>query len=334
MLELDFETEVENLKFQPDVSTDHSVELKRGHDLGIFDDIDNEDYHRGPGISKTGLDWIAQNPAYYLVNKENPTPKTQAQITGVAFHVLVLEPDIFDQQYMLAPTKAPRRPTKPQLEANNKSPAALISIAYWQNFDADNAGKIILSNEVKKDVKGKPKPGIWGRGDWDTIHYMRDAIDAHPEASVWLKPSDGVFERSIYWIDREFNKLCKSRMDFHNEVQNFTVDLKTTICAGYSDFGLSIEKYRYHVQHAMYTHGMYQVGKPVDGFIFVAVEKEPNYGIGVYELSEDDVSLGHDLFRRDLKVYAKCHDENEWPSYPSETREMILSQRAHYPKKY
>lgn len=72
---------------------------------GIYPDIPNSDYHKGPGISKSGLDLIAKSPAHYYhaVNAANDNERepTVAQAFGTAFHALLLEPDVFKAEYVV-----------------------------------------------------------------------------------------------------------------------------------------------------------------------------------------------------------------------------------------
>ncbi|KJY06323.1 Exodeoxyribonuclease 8 [Morganella morganii] len=39
---------------------------------GIYDDISNDDYHNGPGISKSQLDLIEQSPADFIWQRNAP----------------------------------------------------------------------------------------------------------------------------------------------------------------------------------------------------------------------------------------------------------------------
>lgn len=68
---------------------------------GIYNNISNEDYHSGPGISKSGLDLIAKSPAHYKAVIDGITVRepTAAQALGTAFHELLLEPDVFWAKY-------------------------------------------------------------------------------------------------------------------------------------------------------------------------------------------------------------------------------------------
>lgn len=68
---------------------------------GVYPDLSNEEYHGGPGISKSGLDLIHRSPLHYRAAKTaaNDNEPTSAQFIGTAFHSLVLEPEKFSQLY-------------------------------------------------------------------------------------------------------------------------------------------------------------------------------------------------------------------------------------------
>ncbi|EMA4113984.1 PD-(D/E)XK nuclease-like domain-containing protein, partial [Escherichia coli] len=72
---------------------------------GIYYGVSNENYHAGPGVSKSQLDDIADTPALYLWRKNAPvdTTKTKTLDLGTAFHCRVLEPEEFSNRFIVAP---------------------------------------------------------------------------------------------------------------------------------------------------------------------------------------------------------------------------------------
>lgn len=290
---------------------------KSGPKLGIFTDISNMEYHGGPGISKSGLDLINLSPLHYITNKRHPKSSTEAMFFGTAFHTIVLEPDVFNAEYVKTPDAAPKRPTSAQLNAKKQSAAAIKSITYWEKFDTDNTGKIIITNKAGDDP-------FWKPGMWDQLHLMRDAILAHPVASILLDLDQGVAEQSVYWIDKETGKLCKCRPDFVNDVHNIAIDLKSALDASFTGFAKSCANFRYHVQSPFYLDGLYNAGRKIDSFVFVAVEKSPPWAVGIYVLDKEAIRIGRIQYQRDLEVYAQCHKEQVWPSYPEEIRDLVL----------
>jgi exodeoxyribonuclease VIII len=92
------------------------------------------------------------------------------------------------------------------------------------------------------------------------------------------------------------------------------VDLKTTVHAG-QEFAHSVRKYRYHLQAAMYSRIAQLCGIDNCAFIFVAVERDFPYGVGVYELSQEDMDNGLNLYYGLTRRLVECEDTNQWPGY-------------------
>lgn len=268
---------------------------------GIYADIGDEAYHTGPGISKSGLDVIHRCPADYILRREHPKGPTPAMALGKAVHALVLEPGTFEAKF-----------------CKDEYPGSYSKEAKaWREAQLE-AGRTVVQTAIDAD--------FWDKDDWRAVYAMRDAIAAHPIASILLNLDDGKAEQSVFWIDQQTRKLCKCRPDFMNEAHNLCVDLKTTEDASFQGFGQSVSKYRYHVQDAFYRDGLHAIGRTVAGFIFVAVEKQPPYNVAVYRLGQEEVRTGRLQYEDDLAKYAKCKATDTWPGYPDEIRDLTLTQ--------
>ena len=103
---------------------------------GIYYGISNENYHAGPGVSKSQLDDIADTPALYLWRKNAPvdTTKTKTLDLGTAFHCRVLEPEEFSNRFIVAPEF--NRRTNAGKEEEKLS--WLRQILEWQRDMSDN----------------------------------------------------------------------------------------------------------------------------------------------------------------------------------------------------
>lgn len=71
---------------------------------GVYVGVPNSEYHGGPGISKSGLDLIHRSPMHYkaVIDGANDNQPTAAQAIGTAAHALILEPQVFAEEYCLA----------------------------------------------------------------------------------------------------------------------------------------------------------------------------------------------------------------------------------------
>ena len=150
---------------------------------------------------------------------------------------------------------------------------------------------------------------------------MARAVHHHPYAAELL--SAGKPETSIWWDDPQTGLRCKCRPDWING--STYVDLKSTTDASPKGFAKSVANFRYHVQAAHYLAcGLF------DQFVFIAVEKEPPFAVGVYELDADALAEGQRLRDRDLQRIANCRAMAAWPGYGDELQILSLPGWAFY----
>jgi PDDEXK-like domain of unknown function (DUF3799) len=273
---------------------------------GLWRGVPNSLYHGGYGISKSGLDLIAESPLVYKTVKENPRQDTAATLLGTAIHAAVLEPEMFAATYVPDPFPGSR---------SKEAIAARTAL--------EDAGKVVLKHEPNPET-------IWDRGDWDAVHFMRDAILRHPEASIFLTHDDGIAELSCYWVDPVTHRLCKCRPDFFNAANNLIIDLKSARDATLSGFARSVHDYRYDVQSAFYTDGMRMAGERVEAMIFIACEKVPPYQVATYEISKEWHRQGRAKYQSNLRTYSDCLRNEEWPGLDDTTRVLEMPGYAKY----
>lgn len=274
---------------------------------GIYYDLPNADYHGGVGDSKSDLDRVNRSLLHYKANKDaanDNREQTTAQFIGSAFHALLLEPETFDDNYVLEPAGAPKRPTNVQRNAAKPSPATIEAIAFWDAFEERNKGKELIDTEL-----------------FVTLNDMVLSVLSHPAASALLGGVPGKPEASAYWNDPETGLLLRCRPDFWRE-DGIIVDVKTTEDASPEEFDRSVAKYRYHVQDAFYLdgtgHAIEQSGAKITiprEFVFVVVEKKPPYAVAVYRLDDEARELGRFEYRSNLTRLHRGHTSGEWLGY-------------------
>ena len=230
------------------------------------------------------------SPAHYKAWLEAPDEPTDAMIFGSLCHRLILEPELFESSCVVAP-ECDRR-TK-------------LGKELWDQFQTENAGKTVL------------KPS-----DYATLRGMVSAWKAHPLNEA--VHTDSKHEHAAFWVDAETGLSCKARPDIVHS-SGMVLDIKTTDSALASDFQRTISKFRYHVQAAWYLDGITEAtGARFDQFLFIAIEKKPPYGIGVYVASKAMLDQGRQAYKKDFATYAQCVRENHWPSYPTEVQPIDL----------
>lgn len=132
---------------------------------------------------------------------------------------------------------------------------------------------------------------------------------------------DGLAEQSFFSEDDRTALPMKARLDWITE-NDTIVDLKTVAAGGASptNFAKQVANFSYHLQAAHYLEmsGMQR-------FVFVVVEREPPFQIGVYQLDDDAMAEGRYLRRKALDLIANCRLLNDWPGHtPLEPQTLSL----------
>jgi len=274
---------------------------------GIHLNISNEDYHAGPGISKSGLWTIAtKTPAHYRFGERKDSA---AFDLGTAAHLALLEPDLFHVKAIKGP--ADRRGNK------------------WKDAElhADANGWLLLTE-----------------GDYERAERIRDSGERN--ATLRDLRRGALVEASGYAIDAETGMLCRCRPDAYNAAAGVILDLKTTPDGGREAFSRASANYGYHVQEAFYTDVWKSAARyparpatfdgrafEVDAFVFVVIEKTAPFLVSCYELSPAAVDEGRETYKRALETYARCVGREDskmlapdeaWPGYPEDPEPLDI----------
>ena len=253
---------------------------------GIYYGISNENYHAGPGISKSQLDDIADTPALYLWRKNAPvdTTKTKTLDLGTAFHCRVLEPEEFSNRFIVAP------------EFNRRTNAGKEEEKAFLMECASTGKTVITAEEGRK------------------IELMYQSVMALP-LGQWLVESAGHAESSIYWEDPETGILCRCRPDKIIPEFHWIMDVKTT--ADIQRFKTAYYDYRYHVQDAFYSDGYEALFGVQPTFVFLVASTTiecGRYPVEIFMMGEEAKLAGQQEYHRNLRTLSDCLNTDEWPA--------------------
>lgn len=257
---------------------------------GVYD-LTIEQYHSGPGVSRSALMEFKKSPLHYwdkFINPDKPVREKPEIINvkdsldfGNAAHTFILENREFDRRYCVMP-EIDRRTTE---------------------------GKKIYA-EVCKNLNGRE---LISDSAFSALYNMRKSITRDPFADGLI--TDALYEHSLYWTDKDTGILCKVRPDIWH--QNMVCDLKTAADADGHSFSRSTFSYGYHIQAAMIHEALYNLfGTNMTKFMFIVVEKTRPYAVGVHELDEYALMRGVEEFKDLLHRLKDCREKNLWPSYP------------------
>lgn len=232
-------------------------------------------YQNTDYVSNSMLNHLSgKSPSHLRFMLDNPQPATQAMKLGSAIHMNVLQPEEFNNNYAVSP-KFDKR-TKVGKEG-------------YKNFINNNLSKTIISEM-----------------DFELIEQITLKLKRDETVKDLLK--NGESEKIITWNNETYDVNCKGMLDYYRPEHNIIIDLKTTQDSSYNGFYNSVRKYKYHKQAAFY---MDAVG--AEEFYIIAVEKTAPFAVNIFQIGEDLIEEGREMYNRDLEVYKYCLDNDYWP---------------------
>ena len=180
-------------------------------------------------------------------------------VMGEAFHVLVLEPELFSQQYLV--------------------------------LSDSHQGQWGSSGQTPSEAE-LMRRGWVDAWQWSALCHARDALLACRQYPVadWLRA--GTREMSIYWCD-EAGRRWKARPDCFTT--DIVLDLKTTRDCRPAAFKRTRERFGYDLQAAHYVDAVARLTGKAPQFAFLAVEMNTPYSVWVHKLEVDQIRAARRL---------------------------------------
>lgn len=265
--------------------------------LGIIKNS-NADYHKGEGLSSTGLKKILKSPAHFLADKLNPPDPKPEMIRGSIVHSLILEPETFQNEYFVGTGFSDRGATKAYVKLCEENPGKIVI----NEKELENANKIVAT--FGKHVEQNP---------------------------LLQKFMTGVKEMSFYW-EHKNGVLCKARPDILNP-DGVIVDIKTAYDGSLNGFTKALGDREYHISGAHYIEGVTQACKQAPNpfikvmptkFTMVVIETSEPYPVSIYTLSPMALRMGANQAEEAIEKYAEAVATDTWPGYSQEEIEIDM----------
>jgi hypothetical protein len=240
----------------------------------------HEEYSRIPALNWSSLKEMIV-PMLFLWYQTHPKPDTEAFLIGRAVHTAVLEPELFDSQYAIKPTK--------------------------MSF-ATKEGKAWKAEHSDRDILTPTQAA--------TVKRCVQAVQQHDEAQELL--SGDRREETIVWKDPDTGVPCKARVDSIDALR--LPDLKTMQDLEFieRDFRrfLYYGKMAFYLDGAI-TAGV--ISPSAEAFIIAVQKKEPS-DVCIIRLKEQNLAAGQRLYTKLLYRWIACVEADVWPGrYPSVT---------------
>lgn len=267
---------------------------------GVFDDIDEADYHADhDSLSSSGARQLNRMTPYRW-NWSRLQPRTDIPdhfLIGTAVHTLVLG-----------------------------TGAEIVEVNY-DSFRGKAAGL------AKRKAIAAGKTPILAKAIYD-VEGMAAALMRHPIAGDLLRGART--EVSAFAIDHVTGEMRRARADLITKRPGGLIcaDVKTTESVADDKLSKSIWEYGYHEQAPWYDDTFADAGLPFAAFAFLFVEKSEPYEVRVIELPERATDLGRAANRRALDTWARCRKSGIWPSHTPVIHQIDLPRWAHAQEAY
>lgn len=261
-------------------------------------------YHDRPELSTSQEKLIGNAPAKYAWSLTHPKPSTPEQEYGTAFEAALLEPELYHEVVIVVPSNAPKKPNKNQLGAKKNSPDSAFAIAWWDRFEFDKRGRIILKADEDEEL-------------WEMVKAVRSNPDV---AAALSRPT--AIQPSIFWEDS--GVFRRGRPDIYRIGQpgdpagllgNVVIDLKTTKCAASVPFSNDCGKFGYWMQSSNYCDGLLKITGEPHEFLWIAAEKEGPWLSCVYGCPPAGFETGRSGRAERLTAYKNGVETGKWPGY-------------------
>jgi hypothetical protein len=256
-------------------------------------DVAETDYHSDPALSSTGARRLLESPARFDYWRTHRQPGKQSFDLGHATHARILGVGSGTVQY-------PDEHLTPSGAVSTK--AATVAWAEEQRA----AGLVPIAPAQASRVDG-----------------MTEAVLAQPSARKLLEQL-GHAEASVFATDPDTGVPMRARFDFLPDdmsASHTAVDLKTTAKdASPLGFAKAIASYGYDVQQEFYERVLVAAGRDRLPFVFIVVETEAPYLVGVHQIDVIWEQMGAAKVQRALELHAEGTATGIWPGYPDEVQ--------------
>ena len=252
--------------------------LEKNGELKGFYHITDDVYFdpRCPGINRSSLELISQNPSQFKSGIKSYDKKSLA--FGKALHARLLEPTKFFSEFVICP-KFDLRTT--------------IGKKDKELFELNSLGKTIIDE-----------------GDFETIELMSSHFQSHEQLKSYLQNS--VNEQAMFWQDASTGILCRAKIDMLVQNENILIDLKTSKDSSPQGFGMAVADYHLYAQAAFYSDGFLTVTGIYPRFLFAVLDKNMPHQVQTYELPFNLVDYGRKRYQYQLDKFKYLSENDKW----------------------
>lgn len=229
-------------------------------------------------ISASDIKNFMKSPQTYYYDKFIKVRKEDERhfSVGSALHEMILEPHLFNQNYVVAP-KFDRRTKEGK--------------ANYEAFLLDAVGKTVLFEDEMEMI-------------------IKIAQNATENQTLTDLIKDSHRELSCYTIDTKTGLKLKMRPDIFCTNKNTIADIKSCMDSSPKKFKNDVYSYGYAISAAFYMDFLNR-----ENYVFAAMEKQEPYHVSLYSLSDETIEYGRQTYRIGLDLLKWSFDNNYWCNY-------------------
>lgn len=257
---------------------------------GFYEDMTYEDYAKVDALNGSKIIHMRRSPMKYKHNIDNPPPPSPAMILGTATHRLILEPGLANEFAIWG----------------MKDSQKVRNGRVWDEFKADNAGKVIVTRN-------------------ECLAMVGMAVGARKNAPIRkYAGAAGPTEVSMFWQHPHTKRRFKARLDKVIPETHTILDLKTTRDSRDFRFGPQAYQLGYVVKMALYWYG-YKTLLGVEPSIKLgAIESKGPFESAVYNVPRDLIMLGVEELDDLVSRITECEKADEWPASQQTEVDLVM----------
>lgn len=279
---------------------------------GIYHSLPETDYHNDSrAVSKSQLDMVNRSPAHWQYGIANPKQPTAAMELGSMVHALVLEPERFNERWIVPP----------KIDKRTK-----IGKAQWAEWVKTMKPGQTCVEQDKVDTAKNMAAGVWANDDaaWILKDSIREVTVVWRDNKAFREQLIGAMGIEGVLDPEPTGMHCKIRIDSWRPADGMWIDLKTTADASPDHWPRMVHNFRYHVQGAFYTDGGMSHGIDPKHFGFIVVENTPPFVCQVYRLHDAAIDLGRVQYTRNMHALKIAKSSGHYRGYADSTLDVDL----------
>ena len=254
------------------------------------------DYYDIDALSNSSLSVLKRSPQEFherFVTGNQKGEETDAMRLGSAVHMLALEPEKFDGEYVVL---------EGPINAKTGNPYGRDTKAFTEWLEAasvDETRKILI------------------REDFDSSIKIAQAFHSHEIIEGLMSVGGKEFEKTLlltYQYDDGSSERVKCKPDCIIPAESIIIDLKTSSDPRPEEFQWSALRYGYYRQAAIYLDACEVYYGKEFRFLFGVVNSKAPNECGVFELTPSDIQRGRDEYHELIEEYSRRLASNNWRS--------------------